>query len=206
MANLDIGVSGLDALQRMQQFLDPALFAKAQKGGVSYAAKAVPPAVAKGITGVYNIASARVKQDISRFSLDSSGTSATIRFSRRPPTLTQFKPRPGTRGRQRGLGRGLGWGPAKPPGKSLTATIIRANGRQSFPGAFMTAGQNGNQLVLIRKGQKLVSLYGPSTGSIFLGNSSIGPQLRETVTTRIGEQYIKGFERVLDAAARGRGG
>ena len=206
MARLNIDLTGAEGLTRMRRFLDPKLFDKAMAGGVRYASKAVPPAVAKGITASYNIPSRRVKEDISGIRFSGDGTSATIRFSRRPPTLTQFRPNPGRRGRQPGLGRGRGWGPAKPAGRPVTATIIKAKGRQSFPGAFVATGANANQLVLRRtRTDQLEGVYGPSIGSIFLGNSAIGPQLRSDVQQRINEQYIKGVQRVLDSAARGYG-
>jgi hypothetical protein len=206
MARLDIDLTGTEGLTRMRRILEPKLFEKALRGGVKYAADAVPPAVAKGITASYNIPSRRVKDDVlgTRFSGD--GSSATIRFSRRPPTLTQFRPNPGRRGRQPGLGRGRGWGPAKPAGRPVTATIIKANGRQTFPGAFVATGANANRLVLRRTpNDQLEGVYGPSIGSIFLGNSAIGTQLRADVKQRINEQYIKGVQRVLDSAARGYG-
>lgn len=206
MARLTLEVSGAEGLTRMRQFLNPKLFDKAMAGGVRYASKSVPPAVAKGITAAYNISSRRIKDDISGIRFSGDGTSATIGFSRRPPTLSQFRPSPGRRGRQPGLGRGLGWGPAKPAGRPVTATIIKAKGRQTFPGAFLATGNNGNRLVLMRIGaDRLKSLYGPSIGSIFIGNSAIGPELRADVQQRINEQYIKGVQRVLDSAARGYG-
>ena len=68
-----------------------------------------------------------------------------------------------------------------------------------------TARSNANSLVL-RKGSngRFYGVYGPSVGSMFLGNSAIGPQLRSDVEKRIQEQFIKGFQRVLDSAKRGR--
>lgn len=203
MARLTIQLTGIQELNRLQQFLNPALFDKAKRGGVSYAAKAVPPAVAKGISASYNITSSRIKKDISSVRFAGDGTSASIGFSRRPPTLSQFKPQPGRRGHQQGLGRGKGWAPAAPAGRPVTATIIRSKGRQAFRGAFMATGNSGNSLVLRRDGDQLKAIYGPSIGSIFLGQSHIGPQLRSDVERRITEQYIKGFQRVLDSAARG---
>lgn len=206
MARLTLQLTGLNTLQKLQQITSPALFQKAQKGGVSYASKAVPPAVAKGISTSYNITSARVKKDISSVRFAGDGTSATIGFSRRPPTLTQFKPNPGRRGPQKGLGRGKGWSTAQPPGRPVTATIIRNKGRQTFPGTFVVTGNSANRLVLRRTSSgELQGVYGPSIGSIFLGRSHIGPQLRADVEKRITEQYIKGFQRVLDSAARGYG-
>jgi hypothetical protein len=205
MAGVTISLTGLDGVQKMQQFLNPSLFEKAQRGGVAYASKAVPPTVAKGIGASYNIAAARIKKDISGIRFASDRQSATIGFSKRPPTLLQFKPTPGTRGRQPGLGRGLGWGPAKPAGKPVRASILRGK-RQAFPGVFLATGASGNQVALRRSSNGgLQSVYGPSIGSIFLGRSAIAPQLQSAVSTRITEQYIKGFQRVLDSAARGYG-
>jgi hypothetical protein len=199
-------INGLEGLQRMSALLGQATIEKAQRSALSYAATAVPPAVAQGITAYYNLPSARVKKDISGVRFSSDGLSATIAFRRRPPTLSQFKPNPGRRGHQPGLGRGLGWGPAKPAGKPLTAAIVRGD-RKPYRNTFIATGNSGNQLVFRRDAEgKLHSVYGPSIGSIFLGESAIGPDLRATVQARISEQYIKGFQRALDSASRGYGG
>ena len=206
MANVSFTVTGVEGLERLRSFLDPKLYDKATKGGISYASKAVPPAVAKGISSGYNITSSRVKQDISKVRFVDGGQTALIGFSRRPPTLAQFKPNPGTRQPQPGLGRGKGWGKPAKPGKPLTATIIKGKGRQIIPGAFMATGASANRLVLRRTDNgQLKGVYGPSTGSIFLGNSAIGPNLRADVQARINEQFIKGYQRVIDSAARGFG-
>jgi hypothetical protein len=205
MASISITVSGIAELKRLQLALDPKLYTKAMRGGISYASKAVPPAVAKGISSTYNIASSRVKKDISGIRFEEQGQSASIRFSRRSPTLTQFRPNPGRRSPQPGLGRGMGWGKPRKPGRPLTATLIKANGRQPFTGAFLAQGLNSNSLVLRKDSSgRFYGVYGPSIGSIFLGQSTIGPQLRDDVAQRINEQFIKGFQRVLDSAARGR--
>ena len=205
MANVTLSLEGLSQLQKMQAFLSPAAFTKAQRSAVLYASKAVPPAVAKGIGASYNIKAARIKQDISGVRLDPNGESATIRFSRRPPTLAQYGARPGTRGYQPGLGRGMGWAKPTRPGKPLTATILRSEGRKPYTGAFIASGNAGNQLVLRRDSNgRLYSVYGPSIGSIFLGRSAIADSLQATVKQRINEQFAKGFERAMNAAARGR--
>lgn len=191
----------------MQAFLSPANFAKAQRAGVFYASKAVPPTVAKGIGAAYNLKAARIKQDIYPVRIDPNGESATIRFSRRPPSLIQYGARPGTRGHQPGLGRGLGWGKPSPAGKPVTATILRADGRNPIKGGFIITGASGNQVVVRRTPTgKLVGVNErPSVGSIFLGKSRIAQQLQADVQARINEQFIKGFERQINAAARGYG-
>jgi len=205
MASVSISLTGLDTLQRLQQFTNPALFDKAKRGGIAYASKSVPPNVAKAIGSSYNLTAARIKKDISGIPFAPDRESATIAFSKRPPTLVQFKPNPGRRGRQPGLGRGLGWGPAKPAGRPVRAAILRGQ-RKAYPGVFLTTGNSGNQIaVRASSNGGLRSVYGPSIGSIFAGDSAIGPQLRATTEARINEQFIKGFQRVLDSAARGYG-
>lgn len=206
--NISFAIDGVDQLQRLRLFLNADLYAKAMRGGISYASKAVPPAVSKGIRQEYGLTASRIKQDISGIRIDPDGQSATIRFSRRPPTLTQYGARPGIRGTgQRGLGRGRGWTAPSKPGKPLTALVMRSQGRKPFKDAFAITGNNANQIVLRRSksSSRLYSVYGPSIGSIFLGKSAIAQQLQADVQIRINEQFIKGFQRVLDSAARGYG-
>ena len=205
MASISLSLTGIDQLQRLQAFLDPKLYDKALRGGITYGSKAVAPSVAKGITASFNLSSARVKKDISRTSFVDGGSTALIKFSRRPPTLTQFKPTPGTRYPQPGLGRGMGWDVPSKPGKPLRATITRGGGKKPFVGAFQAQGLNANSLVLRKDSNgRFYGVYGPSIGSIFLGQSQIGPQLRADAGNRISEQFIKGFQRVMEAAARRR--
>jgi len=206
MAKINLTLDGLETLQKMQAFINPQTFEKAQRSGIAYAAKAVAPAVSKGIGAAYNIKAARIKQDISSVRIEKGGKEATIKFSRKPPTLNQFALKPGTRGKQPGLGRGMGWGKPKPAGKPLSAIQLRSTGRTSITGAFQATGNNSSNLVF-RKGAsgKLVSLYGPSIGSIFLGQSKVGVELRADVQARIKQQYLAGFQRALDSAARGFG-
>ena len=207
--NVNFSLDGIDQLQRLRLMLKPALYDKAIQGGLRYAAKSVPTVVSKGIRSAYNLTATRIKKDISGVRFDPGNQSATIRFSRRPPTLTQYGARPGTRASgQPGLGRGKGWGPPAKPGRPLTAMVIRAQGRKPFANAFMVTGNNANQIVLRRanNSSRLYAVYGPSIGSIFLGKSAISQQLQADVQIRINEQFIKGFQRILDSAARGYGG
>jgi len=207
VANLSLSLSGIDNLQR---FLNPELHLRAVKGGIAYASRSVPPVVSQGIRKSYYLTASRIKQDISGVRFTEQGTTATISFARRPPTLTQYGARPGTRATgQRGLGRGRGWSPPSKPGRPVTATILRSEGRKPVAGAFIATGNNGNTLVLRRstsKPNKLYAIYGPSIGSIFLRSSAIADQLQSDVQARINEQFIRGFQRVLDSAARGYGG
>jgi len=206
MASVRLEITGLDQLRKMAEALGPQTLAKASRAGVRHAAAGVAPKVAKSISERYGIPSRRVRQDVRAVRIAPDGQSATVAFSRRPPLLTQYGAKPGTRGRQPGLGRGLGWGKPVKPGRPLSALIDRSAGRQPIPGAFIVTGHSGNRLTVRRgRGGKLVSLYGPSVGSIFAGGSKIGPVLRAETETMIRARFIAGFQRVLDSAARGYG-
>jgi len=207
MASVRFEITGLDQLAKMAEAISPRTLARAQRAGVTAAAKAVPGTVAKGISERYGIPSRRVRQDVRAVRIAPDGMSATVGFSRRPPTLTQYGARPGRRASgQPGLGRGLGWGKPTKPGRPLSALVVRADGRQPVAGAFLATGRSGNRLVLRRgRGGKLEALYGPSVGSIFAGGSKIGPVLRAETELLIRERFISGFQRVLDSAARGYG-
>jgi hypothetical protein len=71
-------------------------------------------------------------------------------------------------------------------------------------GAFVINGRSGNRLTVRRQSDGgLVSLYGPSVGSIVAGRSQIGEQLRADMATRARDAFIRAFQRTLDSAARG---
>jgi hypothetical protein len=207
MASVRFEITGLDQLARMREALSPQMLAKATRAGVTAAAKAVPGTVAKGVSERYGLPSRRVRQDLRAARVAPDGQSATVAFSRRPPTLAQFGARPGRPASgQPGLGRGLGWGKPTKPGRPLSALVVRADGRQPVAGAFLATGRSGNRLVLRRgRGGKLEALYGPSVGSIFAGASTGGPALRAETETVIRARFIAAFQRTLDSAARGYG-
>ena len=210
MASLSFSITGLDQINRLAAAFSPKTIARAQRAGITAASRAVHSAAAQGIASRYGLSSRRARFDIRRPSFSDAGQAVTVPFSRRPPTLTQYGARPGTRATgQRGLGRGLGWSRPAKPGKPVTALVMRSRGRQPVANAFLATGRAGNQLVLRRstaRPGKLNAIYGPSIGSIFLGKSAIATELQADVQTRINEQFIKGFERVLSSAARGYGG
>jgi hypothetical protein len=201
-----IEITGLDQLAKMREALGPELLKRATRAGVAAAAKSVAPKVAQSISQRYGLPSRRVRADVRAVRIAADGQSAAVAFSGRPPTLTQYGAKPGTRGRQPGLGRGLGWGKPVKPGRPLSALVLRADGRQPVPGAFLATGRSGNRVVLRRgRGGKLEALHGPSVGSIFAGQSRIGPVLRAETEILIRQRFIAGFQRVLDSAARGYG-
>jgi len=207
VAGITLKLEGLDDLRKMLQFIDPKNFAKAQRAGLTKATGAIKTQVAKGIGERYNLKAARIKQDISRASIAPDGTSATIRFGRTSPTLTQFGMKPGSKGKQPGLGRGLGWGKPVKPGRPLTAMVVRADGRKPYTGAFVYIGKGGNQLVGRKDSQgRIRTVYGPSIGSIFLGKGRYALELQAKAAELINAEFIKGFQKKLDDIARGYGG
>ena len=205
---ITLKIDGMDQLRKQIEFTDPKTIAKATRAGVTKAGGAIKTQVAKSIGERYNLKAARIKEDIGKAVIASDGLSATVRFKSRPPTLTQFGMKPGTRGRgQPGLGRGLGWGRPGKPGRPLTAMVLRADGRQPYRGAFVFIGKSGNQVVGRKDSNgKIYGVYGPSIASIFGGKARYALELRTNAERLIGDEFIKGFQKKLDDIARGYGG
>lgn len=196
---VDLQLSGAQTINPLIAFTDPKLLAKAVKGGLSYAAKAGKTQAAKSVAARYTIKSARIKQDIKGPFI--YGDTASLVFSRRPPTLNQFSLTIGRRGgTQPGLGRGLGWGKPSPAGKPITARILKEGQRQTYRGVFMV---NGLPMRYIRAKHKFEVAYGPSIGSDIFGTGRYATVIQSELTTRMNEQFITGLQRVLDSASRG---
>jgi hypothetical protein len=194
---LDIDISGIEELKRLNLFLDRKTIDKALLAGTRYAGKATPPAAAQQIVRRYNIKSARVKQDI-RGPYVRGGfenPEARIFFARRPPSAVQWG----------GVDQDM-------PGKGLSVKILKAKPRIQVARGFMRRAPGGGFRVppqpfrrTTKNRYPLAYVYGPSIGSIFAGDSAHGEEIRDAVGKRIEEQYIKGIERALGAAARGFG-
>jgi hypothetical protein len=210
MAMITFKIEGLDQLANMRKMLEPELFKRAERAGIAAAAKSVPKVAAKSIREHYNLPSGRVKQDISGPYI--RGNQATLIFASRPPTLSQFGFKPGTRASGApGLGRGLGWGEPTKPGKPGSAAIFKGQ-RVKYPTTFMGMSRGGVMLPFrVGKGytstgrRRLLVGYGPSVARIF-DSGRFGPQIRAEVEAEISRRFIVGFQRVLDSAARGYGG
>jgi hypothetical protein len=187
--SVNFSLTGLDSVRRMQTFLDPQLLEKAARGGMSYAGKAAVTAAAKEIRSRYNIPSARVKQDISGPRISSDGQIATLTFSRKPPSA-------------------LAYG-GKDTGKGLRMKILRSGSLQPVTRGFIAktgkiAGKPFRR-VSSQSGSPIAFVSGPSVGSLFLRQGANAPAMQQAVQERINEQFLKGFDRVISAAARGYG-
>lgn len=191
--------SGLDQLRPLQALVDPQGFAKLAAAGMRYASGSVPAAVAQQISQRYAISSSRVKQDVAGPSIRGSGydLEAVLRFSRRPPTGMQFRPRMAgpdlrltvERGKQTTVRHGF-IGQAR--GRTMTLVPDRSKRYKRD----VQAGRPKPRAAL-----KVV--YGQSIGAIYLGQARFGGEIRSAVETRIEERFATGIERELSRRARG---
>ena len=85
MAGVTLEIKGLD---RMIEFSDPKMLAKAKRGGLAAAAKSATKTAAQAIGQRYNLQARRIKQDISGPYI--RGDEATLIFASRAPTISQF--------------------------------------------------------------------------------------------------------------------
>jgi hypothetical protein len=186
---LDVQITGARDLLKLQHFCDPDLIAKATRGGITYAGKAAKVAVAKEVRSNYNIAAARVKQDVAGPRFSQGGQVATLYLSTKPPSALQYG--------------------GKDNGKGLTMKVFRGGKAERIEGGFIAKTGKMAGKPFRRTGKprgtrrSLVFVSGPSIGKIFEGDSKFGPAMRAAVEIRINEQFIKGMQRVLDSAARG---
>ena len=183
----DCQLTGVSGLLKQKAYTDPKLYEKAIRGGVAYASRAVPAAAAKSIRERYNIGSARIKQDIKGPFI--AGDQATIIFSRKPPSALQY-----------------GGKDAMRPGRGLTVMIQRGQRKPVARGFIVRSGSlQGKpfQRVSNKPNAKLRFVSSPSIGSIVLRKSAFGQLIRTELQLRMNEQFIKGYQRVLDSAARG---
>jgi len=192
MANnlrLDVQIKGAQDLLKMQDFLNPKTLAKAQRGGISYAAKAAKVAVAKEARARYNIPAARIKQDVTGPSFGPSGTSATLYLSRKPPSALSYG--------------------GRDTGRGLTMKVTRGGRAQRVTRGFIPkAGKLAGlpfRRVTTERDSRIAFVSGPSIGSLFVGQADNAEVMQAAVNARINEQFIKGMQRVLDSAARGYG-
>jgi hypothetical protein len=181
-------IDGLDSIQRMESFLQPALMQKAIRGGINYAAKGATTAAAREIGQRYNLRAARIKQDIRGPRFSDGGETATLIFSRKPPSA-------------------LAYG-GRDTGKGLRMKVLKSEGIKPVTRGFIGKGRIAGlpfRRVNAKGNQPIAFVSGPSIGSIFMGNTSNAQQMQQIVGARINEQFIKGVERVYSAAARGYG-
>ena len=193
MARIDLDVSGLSA---MQALLNPVQYRKDIAAGLRYAIPTARRTAAKEIGTRYAIPAARIKQGIKKITYDDDGMS--IVFNRVPPTLRAYGGRPVT-SRTTASGTGV---PIRIKYKVFKGKQQRRDNvfwlqvrGTSFPGIpFKRIGPGVSGIK---------ALYGPSIGSIFVGKSKFGDQIRQATVDAIQVQFVKGVERAQSRRARG---
>lgn len=199
LVSVDLG--GFDQLRPMQALVDPQGFAQLAAAGMRYASGSVPAAVAQQISQRYAISSARVKDDVAGPFIRGSGydLEAVLKFSRRPPTGMQFKPRM--------VGPDL-----RLTIQPRTQTTIRHGFIGQARGRTMTLTPDRRKLYGrdVQSGRAkprhaLAVVYGQSIGALYLGRSRYGEEIRANVNQRIEERFATGVERELSRRARGFG-
>ena len=187
---LRIDLDGAEKLSDLQALLSPATFERALKGGVTYAAKATPPAISKAVGSRYNWKAGDIKKDVRTPRFFDGGRSASIGLSKRPRTAAVF-------------------GGRLTP-KGYTFSVIRGE-RQTFKHAFVAPGKQGIPLPFYRTkpgtpggGRYPIDvIHGVSLGSVFLGNSRFGEVMKDEVEDRMRRQFIVGIDRELSRKSRG---
>ena len=202
MANnlLSLNISGIEALSPMQQLANPARLEKVLRSSLAYASRSVPLAVGRAVSARYGITSTRVRQDSFPPVFSGSGEDfvATLRFSRRPPTGMQYRPR------EVGPNLRLGIFRRGQPTIVQHGFVGTMRGREATlkPDPSTAYGPD-LQAGRARPRRGLDVVYGPSVGSAFLGQSTYGEEIRKEVSSRIQEQFEKGVDRALRAIERG---
>ena len=193
MANtkLELTLHGEEKLTLMRQLLDPTTFNRGMRAGITYAAKAVPPAIAKQVGQFYSLKAARIKAAVLKPRFHSGGLGVSIPVSRRAPTAFSY-------------------GGKYTPGKGVSVAFIKGD-RKVYPKGFVlnipSKDGEANQVPFMRVGKarkdiKVIS--GPSVGSEVLGSGRFAAQIKAAVTDRVTQQFMAGIERELDRIARKR--
>jgi hypothetical protein len=183
---IDVTSKGIDA---MEAFLNPALFKRTINGALRYAGSGARATAAKEIKAAYNLPSSRVKKspggrDQIRLGFPSDNA-LQITFAREAPALRAYG------------GRMLS-------GNIYQTKIFRSGSQSRIERAFILNKSGGLPAVYSRTDRKVRVLYGPSVGSIFVGKSKHGDQIRKPTVERVNEQFLKGVQRELARRARGR--
>jgi hypothetical protein len=175
-ARIDIQTAGLTP---MMAFLDPVRFEKDLTAGLRYASRGAETETRKNIGARYALPAARIRQDQGKPRME--GSTLVLGFKRRPPTLGSYG------------GRALARG-------GYTYQVFRGQRERRSDIFELPIGPG---LPFKRENGKLITLYGPSIGSIFVGRSRFGDELRRGTTERVMTQFIVGVKRELARRARG---
>jgi hypothetical protein len=181
---IQFSISGSKDLTLMMEFLQNQTYDRAVRDGLSYAGRAGKTTFAKEIGQRYTLAAARIKQDISNPSINSTRAEMSIRFSRKPPSALSYG--------------------GRDTGRGLTMAIFRGERVKINRGFVVRSGRLAGK-PFKRKTEARKPIYfvqGPSIGSIALGEGKFSEDIQTSGLSRIQEQYLKGVDRSLRNAAR----
>jgi hypothetical protein len=182
------------ALHDIEQLLQPSQYKKILGKGSRVAAQSVKTSAAKSISSKYGIASARIKQDIRGpyVKSDDRHIIVEIYFARVGPSGMRYNP--------------------KQTKSGLTLRIFKGE-KTTIPNGLIQTTKKGQRFTFKtsqsrpyrpdlatnrRKSRKgLDAVYGPSTGSIFLGQSRFGDLLRQQVEDRTAERFQAGVAKAF---------
>jgi hypothetical protein len=185
---VQFSIAGSENLSLMIEVLQPRLYERAQREGLAYAGRGGRTTIAREIGQRYALAAARIKQDISNPSINPVRAEMTIVFNRKPPSAISYG--------------------GSDTGKGLAMTVFRGQRVQVSRGFIVKAGRLQGRPFRRRTSSRnpIDFVSGPSVGSIALGEGKFSQDIQNSGLERIQEQYLKGVDRSLAAAARRRGG
>jgi hypothetical protein len=186
-------------LERIKGLVSRKQYETVVRAGLTYAAKATPPSVAKQVSSRYTITSRRVKDDTRGPYIRGTGDDlqAELYFARRPPTAMQF-------GRPRQSGSGLSVGFFKGEKTTVRGGFLKTTRRwQTLPFRPDRSKTYKGDAGRAKPRSGLSVIYGPSVGSVYRGQSRYGDQIRGDVGARISEMFTKGVNRRFEAMMRG---
>jgi hypothetical protein len=186
-------------LEKFKPLLTGKELFKLVDAGMRYASKSTGPAVGKQISQRYSIGSRRVQADVRGPFITSNAPEieSKLFFSRRPPTGMQYRPRQTKSGVDFRFFK-------------REKTSIRGAFLQTVKGNRLPFKPDRSKLQKPQPGRNkprfaLKTIYGPSVGSMYLGDSRHGIEIRQRVDERINEQFTKGVERRVKSILRGYG-
>jgi hypothetical protein len=179
---MQITIENIEEINRLIEFSDPKLHQKLARGALQYSGRAASVAIAQEVRASYNLKAARIKQDIRKPYVNINEGWMEIRIGTKPPTALAY----GARQTRQGM-----------------SVAYRRGPRSVIPKAFIAKG-----LPFVRSSsgsRKLNVLHGPSIGRIVAGPLGKNSKAIVDVTTnRAFEQWVKGYDRALQAEARRR--
>jgi hypothetical protein len=181
-------ITGAEKLTLMLEWLDPKVYRGAIWSGLKIAGRGGRTLAAKEVGQRFNLAAARIKQDISDPKLNLNTMSIEYRISQEPISSGSYGYRD--------------------TGKGLRGSVTRGGARTPIVRGFQLRKERGtNAKGWQRSGNPRLPMHivwGPSIGRIILGpQSTFGDQIVGRILERTQEQFVKGVDSYLTRKGRG---